>query len=116
MKSIQLLIKQLADKGIYRPTYRFEHAIYLLPDGTMIDGDYCDGIRGADHRAIFGAVNYGSYYETNNTNEFWKRLHRDYRLVRLVPETKTALLKGRQQLTPIQRHLILRNGYTIERY
>lgn len=115
MRSTRLLVKRLEEIGVYT-TDNPNHAIYLLPDGVMIDGNFCDGMRGEDHRCIFGALNYGSYYEVTNQESFWKRLHREYRIVRLVPESKVALVKGRQQLTPLQRRFILENGYTIERY
>lgn len=115
MKSIRLLVKRLADAGVFT-TDNINEAIYIFPDGTMIDGQFMDGMRTVDHRCIFSGVNYPDYYSVSNTQALWKRLHREYRLVRLVPESKTALISGRQHLTNIQKHMILESGYIVERY
>ena len=46
----------------------------------------------------------------------WEQLHRNYRVVRLVPEWQTALIKGRQRLTEEQREALESIGFEIERY
>jgi hypothetical protein len=116
MKSLRLLKKRLQEDEI-QFTDHIENAMYLLPDGTMIDGCFYDGLRSEDHRAIFCGVNYGDYYISSNTNEtHWKRLHKEYKVVRLVPETKIALIKNRQRLTDIQKEILNNSFYKNKLY
>jgi hypothetical protein len=91
--------------------------MYLLPDGSMIDGEFDGGMRGQDHRVIFAAVeNYPDYYEVSNPGELWDRLHKEYKVVRLVPESMTALIKNRQRLTDEQKQILAGSGYELEKY
>jgi hypothetical protein len=116
MKSIRLLKKRLiADEVQF--TTNINEAMYLLPDGSMIDGEFDGGMRGQDHRMIFCGVDYGDYYTSSNTNKsHWERLHKEYKVVRLVPESNTALIKGRQQLTDVQKQILNETNYQIEKY
>lgn len=118
MKSINKLVKNLLDPEYgYSLTDNIETAIYLLPDGQMIDGNFMDGMRNEDHRMIFTAVDYGDYYESRNPGEtHWDRLHREYRVARLVPESDIALVRSRQRLTEQQQNILNQSSYTIERY
>ena len=115
MKSLRLFKKRAIEGGL-EVHDDLSRAMYLLPDGSMIDGEFDGGMRGQDHRAIFVAVDYPDYYTVSNTMELWDRLHKEYRLVRLVPESNTALIKGRQQLTDIQKAVLNQSSYEIEKY
>ena len=46
----------------------------------------------------------------------WEQLHRNYKVVRLVPECEIAMIKGRQRLTEEQREALESIGFEIERY
>jgi hypothetical protein len=116
MKSLRLFKKRLLE-GELTFTDSIHQAMYLLPDGSMIDGEFDGGMRGQDHRVIFVGVNYEDYYMSSNTNEtHWKRLHREYKVIRLVPESNIALIKGRQTLTAEQIEVLNQTDYVIERY
>lgn len=110
MKSTNRLVKKLMEAEV-QLTESVDTALYILADGRMIDGEYDCGMRGQDHRVIECALDYNRYDE-----DFWSRLHKEYRVVRLVPETGFALLKGRQKLTPEQQAILSNTSYEIERY
>lgn len=116
MKSLRLFKKRAIESGI-QLTDHLSTAMYLLPDGSMIDGEFDGPYRGQDHRAIFAAVdNYPDYYEVSNPGELWDRLHKEYKLVRLVPESNTALIKNHQRLTEEQKQILANSSYEIEKY
>jgi len=110
MKSTKAMVKRFVEAGGYM-TDSVSTAIYILADGQMIDGEFDGGCRGQDHRIIECAVD-GDRYD----NDFWDNLHKNYRVVRLVPETGYALLKGRQRLTEVQKEILSTTHYEIERY
>lgn len=115
MKSLRLFKKRATEAEI-QFTDSLSTAMYLLPDGSMIDGEFDCGMRGQDHRLIFGAVNYPNYYEVSNPSELWDRIHKEYKVVRLVPESNTALIKGHQRLTDTQKEILANSSYVIEKY
>lgn len=45
-------IKELLADGELTTTGDAWRAIAMLDDGTLIDGEFCDGIRGIDHNAL----------------------------------------------------------------
>lgn len=45
-------IKELLADGELTTTEDVWQAIAMLDDGTLIDGEFCDGIRGQDHNAL----------------------------------------------------------------
>lgn len=45
-------IKQLIEDGELTTTNDAWQAIAMLDDGTLIDGEFCDGIRGQDHNVL----------------------------------------------------------------
>ena len=84
-------------------TTNFSEAIFLDSKGQLLDGEFDYGSRGLDHNIL------------RTKTITWIDLHNGG-LVRLVPETKTALISKNQSLTIIQENLIKRNCYEIETY
>lgn len=116
MKSLRLFKKRLQEAEVGF-TDSLDTAMFLLPDGSMIDGEFDLGMRGQDHRIIFAGVNnYPDYYEVSNPASLWDRLHKEYKVVRLVPESDIALIKSRQKLTDEQKRILSRSNYEIEKY
>lgn len=93
-------------------------ALYILRDGSMISGMYEDGIRGDDHRMIEGLISEGETMHQNDqaTVDFWKALHQKTSLVRVVPETKQALIAKGQKLTANQKEVIDELNYQVQEY
>jgi hypothetical protein len=113
MRSLNKMVKTLTNEDYgSRLTENVNEAIYILPDGRMLDGCFDYGAREHDHRIIEGAYKDKDRY----TDGFWDSVHKDYRLVRMVPESQTALIKGKQRLTLEQKQLISLSGYEIEKY
>jgi hypothetical protein len=113
MRSLDKMVKTLTSEDYgSRLTTNINEAIYILPDGRMLDGCFDYGCREHDHRIIEGV-----YTDKNRYTEgFWDSVHKDYRLVRMVPESKIALIKGRQRLTDEQKQILSRSSYEIEKY
>lgn len=81
-------------------------AIYMFENGVLVSGEFCDGIRGADHNTLLGELPNSDTYE---------ELHQHYAVARLVPETQTALVSG-LQLSGNKLDMLKDYGYTIETY
>ena len=117
MRNIDALVKRFANLTGYEEcaTYDYQGArsFYLLPDGRFLNCAGSYAVRGDDHNLIFGATRIKDRYRNSKA---WEQLHRNYRIVRLVPEWQTALIKGRQRLTEEQREAIESIGFEIERY
>lgn len=105
--------EQLEEDG-FEVTQNPDEAIYVTPEGVLIGGEFDYGSRGVDHRCISCLVPGIQPYE--NHTAFWNYVHEELRLVRLVPETKTALIGFKQALTKIQREFIEKTGYEVEEY
>lgn len=93
-------------------TNDLKEAIWLLPDGSLIDGVWDCGQRSEDHRILELGTDLGRY----DGDRFWNQLHHDFQCVRLVPETQYALIGVEQELTPIQQQLLKKTRYQIEKY
>ena len=117
MRNINALVKRFENltenEGFASYDYQGARSFYLLPDGRFLNcqGTYTE--RWDDHNLIFGATKIKDRYRNSKA---WEQLHRNYRVVRLVPECGTALIKGRQRLTEEQREAIKNIGFEIERY
>lgn len=101
----------------YEFTNKLDECIYILPCGTLLDGQFDCGSRGLDHNMIGG---YNPYNRYDNYEEFWKYVHETLCLVRVVPETGVLLLSENQFLTAEQNDvvecLVDSFGFVIERY
>jgi hypothetical protein len=104
-------IVQLVIESGYSLTDNIDEAIFLLDDGRMIDGVYDMGKRGEDHIMIEVAMDIDRYHDG-----FWDKVHEELRLVRLVAETKFALIKQGQKLTSKQAEILSKTDYRIEEY
>lgn len=91
------IVSTIIEEG-YNMTDNPYEAIYILTDGQLISGDFDYGSRGTDHRMI-EIVTPINRYDKN----FWDYVHRELKLVMLVPETKVALIKKGQELTAAQK-------------
>lgn len=111
-------IKAYVEDYGYEMTDNLDEALYILRDGSMISGGYDMGIRGEDHNMIVDLISEGVEKNKNSegANNFWKALHQKTNLVRVVPETNSALIATGQQLTAPQRHVIDELGYKVEEY
>lgn len=87
-------------------TDNLNEAIFLFNNGLMVSGEYCDGIRGTDHRTLLNELDNSATYE---------ELHQNYKVARLVPESMTALVSG-LQLDNDKINMLKDYGYTIENY
>lgn len=111
MKSLRLFKKRLEEAEI-NFVDDISQALWLLPDGTLIDGEFDYGSRGQDHRILESGTKYNRY----DGDKFWKELHYDYKCVRLVPEYGSALIKTRQKLTDIQETILSNSNFQVEKY
>lgn len=114
-RSTERLVHLLEEAG-YGLTNNPHEAIYILDDGRMIDGQFDCGTRGLDHQMIAVAYDDNPYDGDIPFEEWWCRLHRQYRLLRVIPETGQVLIKGKQRITPAQREIITQLNYTVEVY
>jgi len=98
----QRLLSEI-ESGDLETTSNINEAIAILSDGTLISGEFDCGIRGLDHNGLLDA------------GENWDDLH-NCNIIRLVPESGTALINQKQQLNDIQLALLSDSEYAIERY
>ena len=117
MRNINALVKRFENltenEGAASYDYQGARSFYLLPDGRFLncEGTYTE--RWDDHNLIFGATRIQDRYRNPKA---WEQLHKNYRVVRLVPECEIAMIKERQRLTKEQREAIESIGFEIERY
>lgn len=98
---IELIIKLLDSVGI-ELTSNIDEAIYILADGRMVSGMFDYGVRGIDHRNIevlFDDVD-------RDSENFWDEILNRACLVMYVPETKTILIREKQNITDKQLEMI----------
>jgi len=88
-------------------TNNIDEAIFILNDGSLVSGEFYDGIRNLDHNSI------KSRFEPETS---WKQLHDTYNFIRLVPETKTALVSGSQVITNSVKNMLNLSNYETEIY
>lgn len=111
MKSLRLFKKRLQEAEV-NFVDDISQAIWLLPDGTLIDGEFDYGSRAQDHRVIESGTKYNRY----DYDKFWNEVHYNYKCVRLVPEYNSALIRSRQKLTPIQEQLLQETSFQVQKY
>lgn len=87
-------------------TEDINQAIFIMKDGTLIDGEFDCGIRGDDHNELL------DYFNGMN----WEELHQQLDIVRLVSETKFALIGKGQELNQVQQDLLNDSNYQVAEY
>ena len=91
-----------------------DHAIYILPDGSLIDGCFYGNQRIEDHLLAESF----SAFDLYDGNRFWLDLFNNLNMIMLVPETKTILITNQQTITAKQTEqmnmLIDNYYYTID--
>jgi len=97
----------IADEDEETFTSNIDEAIFILNDGSLVSGEFYDGIRNLDHNSI------KSRFEPETS---WKQLHDTYNFIRLVPETKTALVSGSQVITNSVKNMLNLSNYETEIY
>lgn len=108
--NMNAIIETIEEYG-YSFTDNPKEAIYIFPNGLMIDGGFDCGSRGEDHRMIECLMETDRY-----DDNFWDDVHEQLQVVRLVPETMYALIAKGQELTHEQLTIINENDYDIEEY
>ena len=88
-------------------TNNIDEAIFILNDGTLVDGEFYGGVRNLDHNGV------KSRFEPEVS---WKQLHDTYNFVRLVPETRMALISGGQVVPENIKEMLKLSNYKIEVY
>ena len=105
--------KNLLEEQGYALTDDMSSAIYVLQDGTMVDGEFDCGYRGLDHNMISFAVPVNRSLDYSG---FWAYVHNELGLLRVVPETGICLATVKQELTDEQIEFIECMSYELERY
>ena len=106
MKTINVAasLKEFMEDAV--TTEDISQAIFIMKDGTLIDGEFDCGIRGDDHNELL------DYFDGMT----WEELHQQLNIVRLVPETKFALIGKGQELNQLQRDLLINSNYQVAEY
>lgn len=85
-------------------------SLWITPTGELLTGDYDMGVRGTDHRALL------DFYDLDrDDSSSWDNLH-EVGFVRIVPETKIALIYENQVITDEQKYIVETNDYSFENY
>lgn len=106
------MINEIFEENGYKFTSNPLEAIYIFPNGAMVDGEYDYGTRSLDHRMIECLFDDIDRYH----NDFWDRVHNDFRVVRLIPESRVAMIRTGQPLSEIQNKIINAFEFEIEEY
>jgi hypothetical protein len=99
----------------FKETDDIDQAIFIFPDGKMIDGEFYGGNRGLDHNSLTSIEELPNF-KRGDSHSVWPDIHYNTGVVRLVPETKVALIMEGQTLTPAVKKQLQDAGYEIEPY
>lgn len=106
--------QQCIDEDIQFTT-NIKEAIYILPDGTMIDGCFIDDLRTEDHRLL----ELISIYNRYDGDKFWLDILDNKNILMIVPETKQVFYVNKKlnnKTTKILNELIFIEGYELLEY
>lgn len=89
-------------------TDNLNEAIFLFPDGSMIDGGFFDGIRSVDHNCLKSCF----------PDKTWEQIHDETGVIRLIPETHDALISETQEVNALQFEILTytNGGYLLHYY
>ena len=102
--NVEANLKEFMEDAV--TTDDINQAIFIMKDGTLIDGEFDCGIRGDDHNELL------DYFDGMT----WEELHQQLNIVRLVPETKFALIGKGQELNQDQQDLLNNSDYQVAEY
>lgn len=111
---MKTLKQQCIDEDI-QFTNNLLEAIYILPDGSMIDGCFYDGVRSEDHRLLELISDYDRY----DGDLFWLDILGTKNILMVVPETKTILYKNKnltKQVVTLMNKLVHVHDYVINEF
>lgn len=113
-----LMIEKYVKDEELQFTDDISHAIYLLRNGKMIDGAYESDYRTEDHKTVQTLISEGKdLFRTNSGfQDFWNALHVKTGMIRLVPETKEALILKTQKLTNAQKNILASSDFRVDKY
>lgn len=112
-KSADEIKEMLKNDGV-PITNNINEAIYIFPDGTMVDGMFMSGFRTEDHRILYYWVGHDlKHFKDANP---WASLHSQTDVLRLVPEEKVAYHMENQYISEIQKKQIKKAGYDLTAY
>ena len=95
------IIKMFEAEGI-ETTDNINEAIYILDDGTMINGMFYDGCRTEDHRVIEVLFDDIDRYTPN----FWSIAHERTGMIQHVPECNQLLINNANVLSDEQMKIV----------
>ena len=95
------IIEMFEAEGI-ETTDNIDESIYILDDGTMISGMFCDGDRTEDHRVIEVLFDDIDRY----TNNFWELAHERTGMIQHVPECNQLLINKSNVLSDEQLEIV----------
>ena len=78
-----------------------ETSIYILPDGSAIDGEFIYGSRTREHREIEAVLDIDRYHQ-----DFWNQIFHRLQLVLVEPESKVYMYPPQMELTDEQHQAI----------
>jgi hypothetical protein len=109
--SVQEFKSLIVENG-YKITDNIHEGIYILEDGSLIDGEF-DPYAGRceDHRMMESFTDKERY-----DDDFWDHITREFNVVMVVPETEFILLKPWQNVTPEQQRVMDALGYEVDHY
>lgn len=98
-----MLEKTLENEGFTVTKNVQKTSIYIMPNGSAIDGEYIDGFRTREHREIEAVLNIDRYHP-----DFWNQIFHRLRLVLVEPESQVYMYPQDMELTDKQRKEINR--------
>lgn len=102
---IQEFVEELESDGV-QFTDHLHEAIWILEDGTMIDGEFECGYRGTDHNIILDAE-----------EDDYEGVHVNFNALRVVPETMIVLVSTEQDWEDNEMiDWLIAEGFEIEEY
>lgn len=109
--NVNQIIEMLNEYDVHT-TDNTNEAIYILEDGTLIDGQFEYGARCVDHREIFESVLNIDRYHDNFWNEGFEQLN----CIMLVPESQTIITHPNVEITDAQQSVINELDYFTEEF
>lgn len=103
------IVDKFSESGLETTSNPYD-AIWLLRDGTLINGVY-DGVRSEDHRCAECLIDDYDRYDS----DFWQVLFDRTGMIALMPETQTAWLSPGQNITSKQQAVLDEINYEVER-